>query len=128
MTAEDLDECGRLCVAVHGFDRTNELRDALAQFGPAVASRNGRIVAYASAPHFAILNHGVAVSGDDMHALLLGVAKLRPEPLALLAPTRGDSLYRWALRAGMRGVKPMNLMALGGYQDPNGGWFPSVEY
>jgi hypothetical protein len=37
-------------------------------------------------------------------------------------------LLRWGLEEGLRLVKPMNLMALGEYQEPRGSWFPSVLY
>src|SRR5829696_7376935 len=44
----DLDECEALCQKVHGYTRTNELRDALQAFSPFVAVRDDRITAYAS--------------------------------------------------------------------------------
>jgi hypothetical protein len=128
MTSEDLDACARLCLAVHGIERTNELRDALSSVGPVVAERAGRIVAYASAPHFAILNHGVAETEDDLRALLLGAAAGRPDPLALLVPTRQAAFFRWCLAQGLRSTKPMTLMTRGFYQEPRGSWFPSIEY
>jgi hypothetical protein len=93
-----------------------------------VAERDGRIVAYASAPHFAILNHGVAETEDDLRALLCGAAAGRPDPLALLVPTRQAALYRWCLAQGLRSTKPMTLMARGRWQEPRGSWFPSIEY
>src|ERR671918_441999 len=49
---EDLDACGELCRTVHGYQRTNELRDARQAFAPFVALRDSRIVAYASAVSF----------------------------------------------------------------------------
>jgi len=49
------------------------------------------------------------------------------EPLAFLVPLR-TGLLRWGLEEGLRLVKPMNLMALGEYQEPRGSWFPSVLY
>ena len=128
MTADDLEQCARLCRAVHGFDRTGELRAALAMLAPTAAVRGDRVVAYMSAPHFAILNHGVAENEDDMLALLLGTASQRSEPLALLVPTRVSGLFRWGLAHGMRAVKPMTLMTLGSYREPSGSYFPSVEY
>ena len=122
---DDLAECEALCKQVHGFERTNELRDAVQAFAPVVASRHGRIVAYASAVTFWPMNHGVAVSEDDMEALLLGVPG--DDPLAFLVPLRGG-LFRWGLGEGLRLVKPMNLMTMGEYREPTGGWFPSVLY
>ena len=122
---EDLAECEALCKQVHGFERTNELRDAVQAFAPFVASRHGRIVAYASAVTFWPMNHGVAESEDDMKALLLGVPG--DDPLAFLVPLRGG-LLRWGLGEGLRLVKPMNLMTMGEYREPTGGWFPSVLY
>ena len=49
---DDLDECEALCKKVHGFERTNELRDATHAFAPVVAERDGRIVAYATTVSF----------------------------------------------------------------------------
>ena len=122
---DDLAECEALCKQVHGFERTNELRDAVQAFAPFVASRQGRIVAYASAIAFWPMNHGVAQSEDDMKALQLGVPG--NDPLAFLVPLR-SGLLRWGLGEGLRLVKPMNLMTMGDYREPKGGWFPSVLY
>jgi predicted N-acetyltransferase YhbS len=124
---DDLDECQALCVQVHGFPRTSELRDAIHGFAPLAARRDGRLVAYASTPTFWPLNHGVAASQDDMTALLRGAGAEVEEPLAFLVPLR-SSLFRWGLEQGLRLVKPMNLMALGEYREPQGSWFPSVLY
>jgi predicted N-acetyltransferase YhbS len=124
---DDLDECEALCKKVHGFERTNELRDSIKAFKPFVAVRNGRIRAYASSVVFWPMNHGVAESEKDMKALLLGAAAAVNEPIAFLVPLR-SGLFRWSLGEGLRLVKPMNLMALGEYQEPRGSWFPSVLY
>jgi predicted N-acetyltransferase YhbS len=124
---DDLEACGALCKKVHGYERTNELRDAMQAFAPFVAIRDARIVAYASAVGFWPMNHGVAESDEEMKGLLLGAAAATEEPLAFLVPLR-SGLFRWCLDEGLRLVKPMNLMALGDYQEPRGGWFPSVLY
>ncbi len=123
----DLDECEALCTKVHGFERTNELRDSIKAFKPFVAVRDGRITAYASSVVFWPMNHGVAERDEDMQALLLGAAASVNEPIAFLVPLRSE-LFRWSLAEGLRSVKPMNLMALGEYQEPRGSWFPSVLY
>ena len=123
----DLEACDELCKRVHGFERTNELRDALQVFRPFVAVRDGRIVAYASSVVFWPMNHGVAETDEDMAALILGAAAMVDEPITFLVPLR-SGLFRWCLRERLRLVKPMNLMALGGYQEPRGSWFPSVLY
>ena len=39
-----------------------------------------------------------------------------------------SGLFRWTLEQGLGVVKPMNVMARGGYQEPRGSWFPSVLY
>jgi predicted N-acetyltransferase YhbS len=124
---DDLGACEELCAGVHGYERTNELRDAMQGFAPFVAVRGGRIVAYATALGFWPMNHGVAEADDDMKALLLGAGAAVEEPLALLVPLRSE-LFRWCLDEGLRLVKPMNLMALGDYREPGGAWFPSVLY
>jgi predicted N-acetyltransferase YhbS len=124
---QDIDACEDLCLAVHGYERTNELRDAKQAFTPFVALRDGRIVAYASAVSFWPMNHGVAETSADMQALLVGTAASIDEPLAFLVPLRSE-LFGWSLQQGLRLVKPMNVMALGDYRDPQGSWFPSVLY
>jgi GNAT superfamily N-acetyltransferase len=123
----DLDECATLCKKVHGFERTNELRDSIHAFAPFVARRDDRIVAYASSVTFWPLNHGVAESEADMTALLQAAAAAMEEPLAFLVPLR-TGLFRWCLEEGLRLVKPMNLMARGEYREPRGSWLPSVLY
>jgi hypothetical protein len=53
---------------------------------------------------------------------------MSPEPLSLLLPTRQANLFRWCLHQGMRAIKPMTLMTMGRYQEPEGCYFPSVLY
>ena len=128
LTEDDLDECASLCTKVHGFARAGSLRDAIGgPFSPFAGVRDGRIVAYASTLNFWPMAHGVAENEEDMKALLLGGAAQVDEPIALLVPLQ-SGLFRWALEEGLRGVKPMNVMARGAYQEPEGAWFPSVLY
>jgi predicted N-acetyltransferase YhbS len=127
LTEDDLDECEALCKRVHGFERTGALRDSLQAFTPFAALRDGRIVAYATTLTFWPMAYGVAEGEEDMQALLLGAAAGLDEPLALLVPLQ-SGLFRWCLEQGLRGVKPMNVMARGEYQEPRGSWFPSVLY
>ena len=126
LTEDDIDECAALCKKVHGFERTGALRDAIEVSQPFVAVRDGRIVAYATTLTFWPMAYGVAETEDDMKALMLGAAQLG-EPLALLVPTE-TGLFRWCLSEGLRAVKPMNVMSMGAYQEPQGSWFPSVLY
>jgi predicted N-acetyltransferase YhbS len=126
---EDFGECAELCRKVHGFERINELKNTPPYLTSFVAVRDGRITAYASAPHFWALNHAVAESEKDMQALLTGVGNLSDgQPVSLLLPTRQTALFRWCLKKGMRVVKPMTLMAMGEYREPRGCYLPSVGY
>jgi hypothetical protein len=128
VTEDDIEQCEALCKQVHGFDRTGSLRDAIAgPSQPFAAVRDGRVTAYATAVTFWPMAYGVAETDDDMKALLLGAAAVVEDPIALLVPLE-SALFRWCLEQGLRGVKPMNVMALGAYQDPRGSWFPSVLY
>jgi hypothetical protein len=114
---------------VHGgIDRTNELRDAIKMFQPFVLTRAGRVVAYASAPTFWFLNHGVAESLADMQHLLAAAGAASDEPLMMLVPSRQADFFRWCLAQGLRMIKPMTLMAMREYHEPRGTWFPSVAY
>jgi GNAT superfamily N-acetyltransferase len=127
MAEDDIDECGALCERVHGFSRAGELGDAVHGMAPFVAVRDGGITAYATSVAFWPMNHGVAERDEDMTALLLGAAAAVDDPIAFLVPLRSP-LFRWSLSEGLRLVKPMNVMAMGDYKEPNGSWFPSVLY
>jgi GNAT superfamily N-acetyltransferase len=126
----DLDECERLCLSVHGFERTNELRDAIQVpvLSPFVAVRDGRITAYATTLSFFPAAHGTAQTEEDMCALIAGALAADEAPASFLLPTRQARLFRWCLNAGLRPAKPMTYMSLGEYREPNGSWFPSVLY
>jgi predicted N-acetyltransferase YhbS len=126
---EDYAACAELCRRAHGFDRTGELRNTPPFLTSFVALRDGRPVAYASAPHLWVLNHAVAETTADMQALLTGAGNLSGDrPLSFLLPTRQAELFRWCLRKGMRVVKPMTLMAMGEYREPSSCYLPSVGY
>jgi predicted N-acetyltransferase YhbS len=128
LRAEDLTACHQLCKQIHGIERCGDLEMALGNFTPFVALRDGRITAYVSAAAFWKTNHGVAETLDDMAALLIGAARLTAQPISFLLPTRQGGFFRWALRAGLRVVKPLSLMTIGSYTEPRGCWFPSVLY
>jgi GNAT superfamily N-acetyltransferase len=128
LQADDLQACAALYTTVLGFERTRELTDALKLFSPIVALRQGRVTAYASTATFWPLNHGVAETDADMRELLLGAATLTSEALAFLLPIRQADFLRWCLGEGLRVVKPMTLMAMGEYREPQGCYFVSVLY
>ena len=128
LQTEDLDACSALCTEVHGLARTGEVRDALSVLKPFAAFRGGSLRAYASAVTFWPLNHAVAETEEDLQALLLGAAAAVAEPLSFLVPTRRSGFFRWCLREGFRSVKPMTLMALGRYHEPQGAFYPSVMF
>lgn len=126
----DLEECEDLCIRVHGFERTNELRDALGVpvLSPFVAVRDGRISAYATTLTFFPAAYGVAETEEDMRALILGALAGGEQPASFLLPMRQAGLFRWCLSEGLRVVKPMTYMTLGEYREPDGCWIPSVLY
>jgi predicted N-acetyltransferase YhbS len=127
--AGDLEACAQLCRSVHGFERSGELREVeRSPLQPFVAVRDGRIVAYATSIAFWPLAHGVAESREDLAGLLVGAQRSGGDPIDILLPIRQAELFRWALSAGLRVVKPMNLMALRDYREPAGAWFPSVLF
>lgn len=131
MTENDLPQCAALCKTVHGFDRSGELRGTLQgkMFRPYVLERSGRITAYASAPEFFVLNHGVAETAEDMYQVLIGACAANDrKPLSILVPIRDTAFFRWCLSEGLRTIKPLTLMSIGEYQEPAGPFFPSVAY
>ncbi|HUN97087.1 MAG TPA: GNAT family N-acetyltransferase [Bradyrhizobium sp.] len=128
MTEPDVTGCDSLHERVHGYTRTNELRDALATGAPIVALMNGRVRAYMTAPTTWLANHGVAETENDMQALLLAAPRIAKQPVSFQMPVRRASLFRWCLNQGYRAIKPQTLMTIGEYREPQGSYFPSVSY
>lgn len=127
LRGEDVDECEALCHRVYGCDRASEIKYALNHLSPLVANKQGQIVAYTCA--VSTFGHSVAESEADMQALLLGAAAYSPgEVLCFHLPVRYASLFRWCLQEGLRGLKPLAVMAIGDYQQPSGCCFPSYLY
>ncbi|HET9736920.1 MAG TPA: GNAT family N-acetyltransferase [Solirubrobacteraceae bacterium] len=126
----DIPEAEHLHRRVHGFERTAELRDALAAPGmaPTVAIRGDRIVAYATTLTFFPGAHAVAESDADVLALIAGTLAAQDAPASFLVPTRQARLFRSLLAMGLRVVKPMVYMTIGEYRRPNGAWIPTVLY
>ena len=122
--ASDLEECSRLCLRVHGHDRSGELSDAIAQGTAVAAEREGRIVAYSTLIGF--FGHTVGVSNSDIQALIANAdGFLGP---GILVPTRNAGLFRWCLQNGLRVVQPLTLMTVGFYREPAGAYLPSILY
>ncbi len=128
ISEEDYAACDDLCVKVHGFSRVKELRATVQMMPGFVVTRGGRIVGYASAPNSWQMNHAVAESDEYMQNLLVGAGSLTGQALSFLLPSRNGDLFRWCLSQKMKVVKPMSLMAMGAYQEPNGCFLPSVLY
>ena len=128
LTASEMAGCENLHKSIHGYTRTNELRDALATGAPIVALRGGRVRAYMAAPAKWLANHGVAETEEDMQALLLGAPPITKQPISFLMPIRRAALFRWCLTQGFRSIRPMTLMTIGEYHEPQGSYFPSVLY
>lgn len=126
----DLDECDALHRRVHGFERTRELRDALASpfLQPRVARRDGRIVAFVTGVSFFPGAFGVAETHEDLFGLIVATLAASGMPASFLLPTRQFELFRACLAAGLKVIKPMTYMTLGEYAPPAGAWFPTVLY
>jgi predicted N-acetyltransferase YhbS len=130
LTSEDLPAAAALSLRVHGYERTAELADALASRpGESFAAiRDGRLAAYATTLTFFPAAHAVAESEEAMAAVIAGALAATDAPASFLLPTRQHELFRWALDAGLRVVKPMNYMVAGHHREPAGAWIPSVLY
>ena len=128
MQPDDTAGCNALCTSVHGFDRANELDEALILHEPFVVERAGRIVGYLSAANNRLANHGVACTFEDMKALISGMSATHPGEIAILVPARDFAFVGWCLRNGFKARKCSSLMVIGDYTTPNGSYFPSPHY
>ena len=121
---QDLNACNALCLRIHGHDRANELRDAIAQGSANVVEQAGEISGYATSIGF--FGHAVCAGNQALKALI-GAAPEFPGP-GFLLPTRNTELLRWCLQQGLRVVQPMTLMSRGLYNEPAGVFLPSVLF
>jgi predicted N-acetyltransferase YhbS len=123
-TLEDQPACHALARAVHGFERSVELAQAIERDFARVVVRDGRITAYATEVSF--FGHSTAETNADMQALIAS-AETFGGP-GILVPSRNAGLLRWCLQNGLRVVQPMTLMSAGFYNEPAGAWLPSIFF
>jgi predicted N-acetyltransferase YhbS len=123
-TSADLAACNALSRQVHGFERAVELAQAIQQKTAIVVERGGRITGYSS--FLAFFGHTTTETNLDLQALI-AFAESFAGP-GILLPSRNSAVLRWCLANGLRVVQPMTLMTLGLYNEPAGGWMPSILY
>jgi predicted N-acetyltransferase YhbS len=123
-TEADLDAANRLCLRVHGHDRSGDLLDAIRQGVARVVERAGRITGYTSS--IAFFGHTVGETNEDVQALI-GAAPAFGGP-GFLLPARNGEMYRWSLDHGLRVVYVLTLMTVGLYNEPAGAYLPSIFY
>jgi predicted N-acetyltransferase YhbS len=123
-TPSDISVCNGLCREVHGFERGNELSDAIRDGKATVVEHLGRITGYATEIGF--FAHAVAETNNDLKAVI-GAARAYSGP-GFLVPTRNHDLFRWCLDHGLRLLMQMNLMSIGLYNEPTGACLPSILY
>ncbi len=121
---DDEGECNRLCVRVHGHDRSGELREAIAAGTARVVEHLGRITGYTCG--ICYWSHSVAEANADLEALICTAGAIPPP--GILVPLDNADLFRWGLARGLRVFFVTNLMSVGIYQQPRGAWLPSVGY
>jgi predicted N-acetyltransferase YhbS len=120
----DLENCNALSQRVHGFDRSDELAQAIQQATAQVVERGGRITGYVT--DMAFFGHATAESNLDLQALIASVESFGGS--GILVPTRNNALFRWCLSNGLRVIQPMTLMTAGLYNQPAGAWLPSILF
>ncbi len=128
LTLEDVKLCAEICSEVGGFERTQEVKNAIKYSSPFGAMREGQLIAYSSSMASWMTNHCVAKTEEDMKALIWGIGELTSEPLSFLLPAHHTNILRWCLNGGFQFVKPFTLMSIGQYLKPRGCYFPSVSF
>lgn len=123
-TPDDAPACNALCVRVHGFDRAEELGEAIVAGTATVVERLGRVTGYTTAISY--FSHSVAETNEDLYALI-GAAEAFGTP-GFLVPLDNAQLFRWCLARGLRVFFVTNIMTTGIYQEPRGAYMPSVGY
>jgi GNAT superfamily N-acetyltransferase len=120
----DLRSCNELCARIHGHDRAGELRDAVTAGTAHVVERPEGICGYATG--FGYGWHAVGETNESLIALLASAQTFMG--LGILVPSRNAELLRWCLTHGLKIVQQSTLMTIGLYNEPTGGWLPSIAY
>jgi predicted N-acetyltransferase YhbS len=123
-TPADMNACNLVCMKVHGFDRSGELRDAIAQGTASVVEHLGRITGYTTG--IAFFSHSAAETNRDLMALIAAAPEFGGP--GFLLPTRNHEVFKWCLDGGLKLVFQMTLMTIGLYNEPNGAYMPSVLF
>jgi GNAT superfamily N-acetyltransferase len=126
-TEFDVESCNAICKAVHGHDRSGELRDSIKQGSAKVVLHGDKITGYTTG--LAFFNHSVGLTNDDLKAMIGSATDDDSYGGAgILIPTRNAHLFRWCLDNGLRLVQQLILMTIGMYNEPDGSYMPSVLY
>lgn len=123
-TEGDLVACDRLHFAVHGHDRSRELRDAIAARTANVVEHLGRITGYATAIGY--VGYAVGESNEELKALISAATEFHG--CGPLIPSRNGELLRWCYGKGLRLMQQMTLMSVGLYNEPRFPFIPSILY
>ncbi len=124
MIANDVAECNRLCLQIHGHTRNQDLLDGIGQGLASVVERDGRITGYTSV--LGLFGYTIGETNEDVKALI-GAADAF-HGVGFLLPTRNAEILRWCLENGLKIVQPMTLMSRGIYQEPRGAFIPSILF
>jgi predicted N-acetyltransferase YhbS len=119
----DLEHCNRICQAIHGHTRANDVQDAIGAGTATVVEYAGRITGYATS--LAFFGHAVGETDDDLKALIGAAAAFGGT--GILVPARSP-LFRWCLDHKLRTVQVMTLMSRGLYNEPRGAFLPSILF
>lgn len=119
---EDVEPCGQLCRAVHGFERCGELEATIVGGSAMAVVDRGLLAGYTTGLGFA--GHAVAKDNPSLVALI-GAAPACAGP-GFLLPTGNHDVLRWCLANGFRMVMQMTYMTTGSYSPPGGAWMPSI--
>ena len=123
-TEADVQPCAELCRFVHGFDRSQEVREAIQHGSARVVEHLGRVTGYTTGIGF--FAHSIGATNQDLMALIGSAASF--DGPGFILPTGNEEVFRWCLAHGLRLVAQVTLMTIGLYNEPNGAWMPSILY
>lgn len=120
---EDIHLCNALCRRVFGYERDNQLMEAIEAGTAVLVEWDNRCTGYATQIGYS--GHAIGETHADLKALI-GAAPQFAGP-GFILPIKNVELFRWCLEQGLQIVKVMLLMSVGLYHDPQGAWLPSIS-
>ena len=123
-TTNDVQACSEFCEEHYRAGRNREIKEAVVAGSLFIARQRGSIAGFTTGIGFS--GFSVARNNDVLKSLIVNQETI--EPPGMLIPATNQALVKYCLNSGLKINQSMNLMTMGEYVEPIGGWLPSINF